>query len=137
MDFSNEVAGQIPIPKLTHKNKSLVDNIIALVDKILAIKSSLRDLTQASRGNLSCHTEAISCHTEVLAEVSQSKTKNRDISVSAKPQYDKVASGDISLRATHFTQYDKDITDLESKIDNLVFKLYNLDSAEIKIVQGK
>ena len=121
MDFSNEVAGQIPIPKLTHKNKSLVDNIIALVDKILAIKSSLRDLTQASRGNLSCHTEAISCHTEVLAEVSQSKTKNRD----------------ISLRATHFTQYDKDITDLESKIDNLVFKLYNLDSAEIEIVQGK
>ena len=71
-------------PKVDSSNKKLVDKIIALVDKILAIKKL-------------CHTER--------SEVSQPKIQNRDISVSAKPQYDKTLSGDIS--AFSKSQYDK------------------------------
>ena len=56
------------------------------------------------------------CHTE-HSEVSQ-KIDNRDISAFSKPQYD------------------KKIKDLESKIDSLVYQLYDLDSQEIKIIES-
>lgn len=39
MDFSNEIARKIPIPKITESNQKIVDKIIALVDEILAIKA--------------------------------------------------------------------------------------------------
>ena len=56
------------------------------------------------------------CHTE-RSEVSQ-KIDNRDISAFSKPQYD------------------KKIKDLESKIDDLVYTLYDLDSSEIEIIES-
>lgn len=56
-----------------------------------------------------------SCHTEASAEVSQN-INNRDISLNA--------------------QYDKDTSELQSQIDNLVFKLYNLNEAEIKLIKA-
>ncbi|MGX2985175.1 hypothetical protein ACWIWK_06885 [Helicobacter sp. 23-1048] len=69
------------------------------------------------------------CHTELSqeSEVSQStkeifcsaQNDNKDISVSAKPQYD------------------TKIQDLQSQIDSLVYALYELDSNEIKIVESK
>ncbi|MGX3044856.1 hypothetical protein [Helicobacter sp. T3_23-1056] len=52
------------------------------------------------------------CHTE-RSEVSQN-IDNRDISAFSKPQYD------------------KKIKDLQSQIDDLVYKLYDLDSVQIK-----
>ncbi|MGX2985382.1 TaqI-like C-terminal specificity domain-containing protein [Helicobacter sp. 23-1048] len=87
---------QLPIPKITAKNKPLADKIIACVDTILTIKNP-------------CHTER--------SEVSQ-KIDNRDISAFSKPQYD------------------KKIKDLESKIDSLVYQLYDLDSQEIEIIES-
>ncbi|BBB20561.1 hypothetical protein [Helicobacter cinaedi] len=39
---------------------------------------------------------------------------------------------DISLNA----QYDKDTSELESEIDDLVYKLYGLDSSEIQIIEN-
>ena len=94
--LSNQYVARFPIPKITTKNKPLVDKIIACVDTILTIKNP-------------CHTER--------SEVSQ-KIDNRDISAFSKPQYD------------------KKIKDLESKIDSLVYKLYDLDSQEIEIIES-
>ncbi len=56
---------QLPIPKITTKNKKIADKIVNLVDTILVIKSY---------------------HTEAFAEVSQN-INNKDISLNA--QYDK------------------------------------------------
>ncbi|MGX2972263.1 hypothetical protein [Helicobacter sp. T3_23-1059] len=68
------------------------------------------------------------CHTELSqeSEVSQStkeifcsaQNDNKDISVSAKPQYD------------------AKIKDLQSQIDSLVYALYELDSNEIQIIES-
>ena len=104
---------KIPIPKITKENQQIADEIVNLVDKILAIKSSLDKNPQDSRGN----PQTKPCHTEGNAR-SISKHKNRDISFSTK------------------TQYDKTISVLESKIDDLVYKLYDLDSREIKIIES-
>ena len=56
-----------------------------------------------------------SCHTEAFAEVSQN-INNKDISLNA--------------------QNDKRINDLESQINDLVYKLYGLDSSEIQIIEN-
>ena len=71
MDFSNEIASKIPIPKITKSNKTLCDKIIALVDRILDSKA---------------------------------------------------------LDST------TDTSELESKIDKLVYKLYNLTESEAEII---
>lgn len=73
MDFSNEIAKRIPIPKITKSNQKIVDKIIALVDEILALKT--QDSTT-------------------------------------------------------------DTSKLESEIDSLVYKLYNLTDEEIRIIGG-
>lgn len=64
-----------------------------------------------------------SCHTE-HSEVSQNIESKRDISPMA--QYDKRKK----------LQNDKIINDLESQINDLVYKLYELDSHEIQIIEN-
>ncbi|MGX2984359.1 Eco57I restriction-modification methylase domain-containing protein [Helicobacter sp. 23-1048] len=108
MDFSNEVAGKIPIPKIDSKNRKIADEIANLVDTILESK------------NL-CHTE-LSQESEVSQSTKEifcsAQNDNKDISVSAKPQYD------------------TKIKDLQSQIDSLVYALYGLDSHEIGIIKN-
>ena len=53
--------------------------------------------SEVSKKSQSCHTEEAYNATEV----SQSKTKNRDISVSSKPQYDKIKNTKESIIARH------------------------------------
>ncbi|BAM32993.1 Eco57I restriction-modification methylase domain-containing protein [Helicobacter cinaedi] len=64
-----------------------------------------------------------SCHTE-HSEVSKNIESKRDISPMA--QYDKRKK----------LQNDKIINDLESQINDLVYKLYGLDSSEIQIIEN-
>ena len=88
------------------------------MDNILAMKSSLRENPQDSRGNLSCHTERSEVSRTTKEIFRYAQNDNRDISAFSKPQYD------------------KEIKDLESKIDLLVYKLYDLDSQEIEIIES-
>ncbi|WDL69954.1 hypothetical protein IP364_00280 [Helicobacter winghamensis] len=104
--LSNQYVEKLPIPKITESNKPLANEIIKCVDKILEIKA--------------CHTER--------SEVSSIESK-KDISPMA--QYDKRKKA----------QYDKadsalDTSKLESQIDSLVYKLYNLSDDEIKIIEN-
>ena len=101
---------QLPIPQITESNKPLCDEIIKCVDKILEIKA--------------CHTDSAPCHTEALAEVSKNTESKKDISPFSKAQNDKA---DSTL----------DTKELESKIDSLVYKLYNLTNDEIEIIERK
>ncbi|MDY5822090.1 MAG: Eco57I restriction-modification methylase domain-containing protein [Helicobacter sp.] len=66
--------------------------------------------------------EIKACHTEALAEVSKNTESKKDISPTA--QYDKA---DSTL----------DTSKLESKLDSLVYKLYNLTKDEIAIIDSK
>ncbi|MGX2971669.1 Eco57I restriction-modification methylase domain-containing protein, partial [Helicobacter sp. T3_23-1059] len=107
-EMSKIFVEKIPIPKITAKNQKIADEIENLVDKILEAK------------NL-CHTE-LSQESEVSQSTKEifcsAQNDNKDISVSAKPQYD------------------TKIKDLQSKIDSLVYKLYGLDSHEIGIIKN-
>ncbi len=105
MDFSNEIARKIPIPKITKQNQKIVDRIIALVDEILAIKAA-------------CHSKPA-----LAGEESQSKElrgSKRDVS-GIRPQHGKL----------------RDTNKLESEIDYLVYKLYNLTDNEIRVIENK
>ena len=66
--------------------------------------------------------EIKACHTEALAEVSKNTESKKDFSPTA--QYDKA---DSTL----------DTSKLESKLDSLVYKLYNLTNDEIEIIDSK
>lgn len=66
--------------------------------------------------------EIKACHTEALAEVSKNTESKKDISPTA--QYDKADSS-------------PDTSKLESKIDSLVYRLYNPTDDEIKIIENK
>uniref|UniRef100_UPI0025582A2F hypothetical protein n=1 Tax=Helicobacter bilis TaxID=37372 RepID=UPI0025582A2F len=93
------------------------DEIIKCVEKILEIKA---------------------CHTEALAEVSKNPESKKDISPTA--QYDKVEIVQYDKRKK--LQYDKadstlDTSKLESKLDSLVYKLYNLTNDEIEIIENR
>ncbi len=95
----------------------MCDEIIKCVEKILEIKA---------------------CHTEALAEVSKNTESKKDISPTA--QYDKVEIVQYDKRKK--LQYDKadstlDTSKLESKLDSLVYKLYNLTNDEIEIIERK
>lgn len=105
-EMSKIFVEKLPIPQITESNKPLANEIIKCVDKILEIKA--------------CHTER--------SEVSSIESK-KDISPMA--QYDKRKKA----------QYDKadstlDTSKLESQIDSLVYKLYNLSDDEIKIIEN-
>ena len=107
-EMSKIFVEKIPIPKITAKNKKTADEIANLVDTILEAK------------NL-CHTE-LSQESEVSQSTKEifcsAQDDNKDISVSAKPQYD------------------TKIKDLQSQIDSLVYALYGLDSHEIDIIKN-
>ncbi|AQQ60676.1 hypothetical protein XJ32_05415 [Helicobacter bilis] len=69
--------------------------------------------------------EIKACHTEALAEVSKNTESKKDFSPFSKAQNDKV-------------EYTKnDTSKLESKLDSLVYKLYNLTNDEIAIIDSK
>ena len=69
--------------------------------------------------------EIKACHTEALAEVSKNTESKKDFSPFSKAQNDKV-------------EYTKnDTSKLESKLDSLVYKLYNLTNDEIEIIDSK
>ncbi|WP_304209283.1 TaqI-like C-terminal specificity domain-containing protein [Helicobacter canis] len=68
--------------------------------------------------------EIKACHTEALAEVSKNTESKKDFSPFSKAQNDKA---DSTL----------DTSKLESKIDSLVYKLYNLTNDEIEIIDSK
>ena len=138
---------KLPIPKINAKNQKIADKIMNLVDKVLESKAQSKDSTTLPYANATppCHTTSHPCHTEALAEVSQKQ--KRDFSHSTNAQNDKTIKNcndksnhrDISPTAqndkTNKSQYDT--TDLESQIDELVYKLYDLDSSEIKIIESK
>lgn len=110
LHFYPEHQKQLPIPNLDSKEKqTIADEIVNLVNKIL--ESKAQDSTTQP------------CHTEAFAEVSQN-INNKDISLNA--QYDKRKK----------LQNDKIINDLESQINDLVYKLYDLDSHEIQIIEN-
>lgn len=77
-----------------------------MVTKILERKKQGKDTSPSTQ----------LCHTETLAEVSQKQ--KRDFSLASLPQNDKI------------------ISDLESKIDDLVYALYELTHDEIKTIQS-
>nr|WP_232501884.1 TaqI-like C-terminal specificity domain-containing protein [Helicobacter cinaedi] len=106
LHFYPEHQKQLPIPKINAKNQKIADKIVNLVDKILESKAQGKD----------CHTEH--------SEVSKNIESKRDISPMA--QYDKRKK----------LQNDKIINDLESQINDLVYKLYDLDSHEIQIIEN-
>ena len=90
--------------------------IIKCVDKILEIKA--------------CHTEALAevsknTETELVILSDSEKSKNteskKDISPFSKAQYDKADSA-------------LDTKELESQIDSLVYKLYNLTNDEVRLI---
>ena len=68
--------------------------------------------------------EIKACHTEALAEVSKNTESKKDFSPFSKAQNDKA---DSTL----------DTKELESKIDSLVYKLYNLTNDETAIIDSK
>ena len=111
LHFYPEHQKQLPIPKINAKNQKIADKIANLVDKILEIKAQGKDSTTQP-----CHTEH--------SEVSKNIESKRDISPMA--QYDKRKK----------LQNDKIINDLESKINDLVYQLYYLDSHEIQIIEN-
>ena len=53
-------------------------------------------------------------------------------------QNSKIADKVVNLvdKILKFKKQDKDISEFEKDIDNLVFKLYNLNSNEIEIIKG-
>ncbi|WP_300448539.1 hypothetical protein [uncultured Helicobacter sp.] len=68
--------------------------------------------------------EIKACHTEALAEVSKNTESKKDFSPFSKAQNDKADSA-------------LDTSKLESKLDSLVYTLYNLTKDEIEIIKGK
>ncbi|PKT75087.1 type IIG restriction enzyme/methyltransferase [Helicobacter winghamensis] len=68
--------------------------------------------------------EIKACHTEALAEVSKNTESKKDFSPFSKAQNDKT---DSTL----------DTSKLESKLDSLVYTLYNLTNDEIETIKGK
>ena len=68
--------------------------------------------------------EIKACHTEALAEVSKNTESKKDISPFSKAQNDKADSA-------------LDTKELESKLDSLVYTLYNLTNDEIAIIDSK
>ena len=95
----------------------MCDEIIKCVEKILEIKA---------------------CHTEALAEVSKNTESKKDFSPFSKAQNDKVEIVQYDKRKK--LQYDKadsafDTKELESQIDSLVYKLYNLTNDEIENIE--
>ena len=68
--------------------------------------------------------EIKACHTEALAEVSKNTESKKDFSPFSKAQNDKA---DSTL----------DTSKLESKLDSLVYTLYNLTNDEIAIIDSK
>ena len=68
--------------------------------------------------------EIKACHTEALAEASKNTEYKKDFSPFSKAQNDKT---DSTL----------DTSKLESQIDSLVYKLYNLTKDEIAIIDSK
>ncbi|WP_295738860.1 Eco57I restriction-modification methylase domain-containing protein, partial [uncultured Helicobacter sp.] len=68
--------------------------------------------------------EIKACHTEALAEVSKNTESKKDFSPFSKAQNDKA---DSTL----------DTSKLESKINSLVYQLYNLTNDEIAIIDSK
>ena len=83
------------------------------------------------------------CHTELSqeSEVSQ-KLQNRDSSLHATRFAQNDKEIDCHEKSNDFSCNDKkscndEITKLQSKIDNLVYTLYALDSNEIQIVESK
>ena len=117
-EMSKIFVEKLPIPQITESNKPLCDEIIKCVDKILEIKA---------------------CHTEALAEVSKNTESKKDFSPFSKAQNDKVEIVQYDKRKK--LQYDKadsafDTSKLESQIDSLVYKLYNLTNDEIEIIKG-
>ncbi|WP_407927774.1 Eco57I restriction-modification methylase domain-containing protein [Helicobacter typhlonius] len=68
--------------------------------------------------------EIKACHTEALAEVSKNTESKKDFLPFSKAQNDKA---DSTL----------DTSKLESKLDSLVYKLYNLTKDEIAIIDSK
>ena len=110
---------KLPVPQITESNKPLCDEIVKCVDKILEIKA--------------CHTEALAevsknTETELVILSDSEKSKNteskKDFSPFSKAQNDKA---DSTL----------DTSKLESKLDSLVYKLYNLTNDEIAIIDSK
>ena len=61
--------------------------------------------------------EIKACHTEALAEVSKNTESKKDFSPFSKAQ--------------------NDTSKLESKLDSLVYKLYNVTNDEIEIIERK
>ena len=68
--------------------------------------------------------EIKACHTEALAEVSKNTESKKDFSPFSKAQNDKADSA-------------LDTSKLESKLDSLVYTLYNLTKDEIEIIDSK
>ena len=68
--------------------------------------------------------ESKACHTEALAEVSKNTESKKDFSPFSKAQNDKA---DSTL----------DTSKLESKLDSLVYTLYNLTNDEIETVEKR
>ena len=68
--------------------------------------------------------EIKACHTEALAEVSKNPESKKDFSPFSKAQNDKADSA-------------LDTKELESKLDSLVYTLYNLTNDEIEIIDSK
>lgn len=148
----------LPIPKITKSNQKIVDRIIALVDEILAIKENWRCGFNRTESNGFCATKVALpklgrnnkdsslsmqaqhdkqnsiCHSEpaLAGEESHLIDSKRDASYSFSMTKDRDVSG------IHH-QHDKilDTSALESKIDSLVYQLYNLTDEEIKIIENK
>ncbi|MGX2971548.1 type IIG restriction enzyme/methyltransferase [Helicobacter sp. T3_23-1059] len=92
---------QLPIPKITTKNKPLADKIIACVDTILTIKNP-------------CHTERSEVSQTTKEIFRSAQNDNRDISAFSKPQYDKkIKDLESQIDSLVYQLYDLDSQEIE------------------------
>ena len=106
--LSNQYVERFPIPKTADIDKQIHQEILACVKEILEI-------------NNACHSEPVLnitiCHSEpaLAGEESHDAKPKRDVSTS--PQHDK-------------------ITQLESRLDSLIYQAYNLTQDEIALIES-
>ena len=116
--YNKHALERLPIPQITESNQPLANEIIKCVDKILEIKAYHTERELVSQN----------IETELVILSDSEKSKNteskKDFSPFSKAQNDKV-------------EYTKnDTSKLESKIDSLVYKLYNLSDDEIATIES-
>lgn len=114
------------------------DFITSLLDSIQELESKLDfDLLANYTNPTTYPTNSATCHTEPLGEVSTNTESNPVILSNSEKSKNKLDFSPFSKAQNDKADSALDTKELESKIDSLVYKLYNLTNDEIAIIDSK